>query len=278
MMRKFLIVGALIALSSLLPSCQLNVGEEVSNPKMGDITYTKDASGNSVAKADNTSGSNLEAQFLDDNKDPIGGRILVPAGTTATIPIPTGAAFIQIGEAPTPGPQFNQPLPSFSFYKILPPGKSMFSPGSGVNEASCLYADVEADPAAGDGWALSLSTFKILGMSAPVTTGTSIMTYILIEGDRSFQSGGPLSSIPIRITIADETLITDFEIYLDGNLIGDSSSPTATLQSGNWGSIYQAFTRIQPSLTWLNGTDLQVKYWLALDPTPKLVTLHFSTL
>jgi hypothetical protein len=73
-MRKIFIIGALAALTLFTQSCQLNVGEEVSNPKMGDITYTKDANGNAVAKADNTSGSDLEAQFLDDNKDPIGGK------------------------------------------------------------------------------------------------------------------------------------------------------------------------------------------------------------
>jgi hypothetical protein len=173
---------------------------------------------------------------------------------------------------------FNQTLPSFSFYKILPQDAAFFDPGSGVNEGSCLYADIEADPAAGDGWVLSLSTFKTLGTPTPVATGTSVVTFILIEGNRSFQSGGPLSSFPMRITIADETLITGFEIYLDGSLIGNTSSPNVALQSGGWGSLCQAYTRIQPSLTWLNGADLNIKYWLASDPTPKSVSLHFNSL
>jgi len=277
MIKKYLVIGAIAALSAILPSCQLNVGEEISNPKVGEVTYTRDSNGNPVAEASNTSGSDLEAQFLDGDKDPIGGKISVPAGTTATIPIPPGAEFIQIGEAPTPGATRSASLPSFSFYKVLPSSGEVFLPNSGINIGAILYADIEADPVAGDGWALSRSTFKNLGQPLPVATGTSVITYILVEGDRSYQGGGIFSPLPMRITLADEDQIVGFEVYLDGVLIADPSSPSAILQNGPWGSNVRASTWMQPSLTWLNGAELHVKYRLASDPTPKDVRMNLGT-
>lgn len=267
----------------VLISCQVAVGSEASN-EHGGYEFRENLNGNNVLNGQNNSGENLEGQWLDENKNPIDvdgdgqtedDKFDIPDGDVIMELVPNGATWLQIGDAPA-GLTVPSVAPIFKFHRVLPGSRDFFLPGSGHHQSEVSYSAIEAQASISDGWELSRQSFKTLGLPLPVVAGTSVLDHVRVVGDRSYQMATPLSRFPVLLEIADEGLITSFDVFVDGVLVADQDTSTVNLQSGSWGSLATVWGWTQPSLTWLNGVDIQVRYTVQNEAQDHNISIGLS--